>query len=107
MTTFLLIPLTLMLETYGGAPEHYARVRPEDDTARAIIRDGIESSPTVAALVDSLERSNVIVYVRTVPGLHRRGMLTLLAHTDLVTYLLVRLDPGLTRRDRIATLGHE
>ena len=109
MTPLFLLPFALLLGS-GGSPsgtERYSRLRPEDDASRVILRDGVQSSLTVARLVDELERSSVIVYVRAVPGLHRRGLMTLIAHTDVVTYLLVRIDPGLTRRDRIAILAHE
>jgi hypothetical protein len=106
MTPLSLLSFALLLIS-ASTPERYSRVRPEDDASRGIIRDGVRSSPTVARLVETLERSRVIVYVRAVPGLHRRGVMTLLAHTDVVTYLLVRIDPGLTRRDRIAMLAHE
>ena len=83
------------------------RVRPEDGCARALVADGEQASPTVAGLLTSLEASDVVVYLRCGAGLPHRGSLTFVAHGGPLTYVLVRVDVGQPRRERIATLAHE
>jgi hypothetical protein len=108
MTPMLLLALGLLQAPPAPAPDRtYPRVRPDDRCARTMIWDGIQSSPTVARLVASIEASDVVVYVRCGAGLRHKGLLTFVAHGGPLTYVLIRVEIGQLEIDRVATLAHE
>jgi hypothetical protein len=84
-------------------------VRPQTSDARDLLADATARSPLVHAMVDRLEHSDVVVYIR-----YRRfidsqvhgwiGMLSVIAGRR---YLVIELASGRVRFDEIATLGHE
>ncbi len=104
-----LLPHTAFAEpaaTRPGGP----RVRPHDSRIARFIADGLERSPTLRALVDRIEASNVIVYVGGNPLMksHLSGALVVRGHGRRLP-LRARDDQ---RRSQlpdlmIATLAHE
>jgi hypothetical protein len=109
MTPMLLLAVGLLQApgTSSSSDRTYPRVRPDDACARAIVSDGAQSSPTVARLLDTLEASDVVVYIRCGVGLRRKGLLTFVARGGPLTYVLVRVELGQTESARVATLAHE
>jgi hypothetical protein len=83
-------------------------VRGVGDTAADLLAHGARRSYTFARLLDSLERSDVIVYVEFVPdmrlSLAGRMMLAGSAHGQ--RYLRIQVGPG-SDEDMVATLAHE
>lgn len=107
MSPLILLPLTLLLDPPAPPPDRFSHLRAEDELAQAVIDDGLRASPTVRRLASALDASHVIVYVRSRPGLTHRASTAFIAHTDIVTYLLIRIDSHLIPPDRIAMLAHE
>ena len=85
------------------------RVRVTDARLFSILAEGMTRSRTFAALVTSLNRSDVIVYVETVMTLPKdtMGRLTMLPLAGEFRYLRVQIRQDLTRREAIALIGHE
>lgn len=84
-------------------------LRPETAEARDLVADATASSPLLRELVDRIEASDVIVYIRhtafrdsTLTG--RIGILSVAAGWR---YLVIELACGRLRFDQMATLGHE
>jgi hypothetical protein len=85
-----------------------ARVRAESAYLRALIHHAADESPTVRALVDRLNRSDVVVYVRPArlsPTLD--GRTGLLSVAGGVRYLVIELACPRSARVQSVTLGHE
>jgi hypothetical protein len=83
------------------------RVRSLDASIQATIDEGCRRSPTFAALVHDLERSNFVVYVEQVRTL-RDGMGGALLHGGAGSqYLRVLLKRGMSLNRRVAVLAHE
>ena len=74
-----------------------------------MIRDGVCMSPTLRALADRLDTSDLTVHVSVKPFADRRlvGGLRFLAATPTDRVLLIEIGFGLDRYARIAMLGHE
>ena len=82
------------------------RVRPADSKAAALLAAGVATSPTFKAIVESLDHSDLIVYVESRP-LKLPGQLQLLAATPACRHVRVSIrTPGLDN-ERIAWLAHE
>lgn len=90
-------------------PETDPRVRPYDARSATLLLEGIERSDTLRALVDRLERLDVIVYLEMQPTLRRKlaGTLTWLTATASRRYVRISLNPELMRDAVIAALAHE
>jgi hypothetical protein len=89
-----------------GAPPH---LRPETEEGRALLAELTNRSPSARALVDRLDRSDVVVYVRyrafMTPTLE--GRIGLVSSTKAFRYLAIELACNRTRRSQLATLSHE
>jgi hypothetical protein len=74
-----------------------------------VIREGVCGSPTLRALADRLDASDVTIHVSVKPFTDRRlaGGLRFLAATPTDRVLLIEIAFGLDRYARIAMLGHE
>lgn len=96
---------TVVPTLFGGAP----RVRASDGRTATILLDGLNRSETVRALVDELERSDVIVYLEIRWNLRRglAGSLTWVEATASSRYLRIALSSDLTGDLMVATLAHE
>jgi hypothetical protein len=83
-------------------------VRPVNDL-RSLVEEAAQRSPEVRALIDRLEATDVIVYIRgrnfADPELD--GRVALLAATKLQRYLVIELSCMKATLVQMATLGHE
>jgi hypothetical protein len=91
-----------------SAVEH-SHLRPQDDRLKQLLRQGVSRSPTLRALADRIETSNVIVYVAINPLMKSNlsGMLTWMTRAGDFRYLRASINPDLTPDQMIATIAHE
>ncbi len=89
----------------GAAPH----VRPETDDALAMLRELTTHSPTAWHLVESIEQSNIIVYIR-----HRvftattlNGRIGLLRSEQTTSFLILELAAGRPTVEQLVALAHE
>jgi len=76
--------------------------------AESLLREAERRSPTVRALVASLERSDVIAYIQVSPSLpNRTGCLTFLVATESARLVRISIDLRNRVDDQIKHLGHE
>lgn len=89
------------------APERH--VRGLSPSVTSLLEAGARRSYTFARLLDSVERSDVIVYVQAAPDLplSLAGRLMLAGSAHGRRYLRIQIAPGGTQEDMIATIGHE
>jgi hypothetical protein len=94
-----------------AAPQATTRVRPlrrDDRRVAALLQDAPLRSPTVAGLLASIERSDVLVSVELREPLpNRSGQLTMVSASHGYRYLLVSLDSRNRGDEWIGWLGHE
>jgi hypothetical protein len=88
----------------------YSRVRSDDHYVMALIRKGYEGSAAFRELVDTIQRSNVIVFVQ--PGFCAKGRirscLVAVAGSEHDRHIRIRLDPQHTiENGLIAAAAHE
>lgn len=85
------------------------RIRPLDARATAAIETGVRRSATFRALVDELERSDVVVYVYTTPFLaeHVSGGLSFVGVSATMRFMKIALDLDLTPEQTVYILAHE
>ncbi|HSC27374.1 MAG TPA: hypothetical protein VLD67_08875 [Vicinamibacterales bacterium] len=85
------------------------RVRTTDASVRKVLAAGLERSPTFAALMTALDRTDVIVYIeinRKLPTVIAGRLLIVPAATPQ-RYLRIEIAPGGSLLDLVATVGHE
>ena len=84
-------------------------LRPESADARELLRDASAHSSTVRALVDRLERSDVVVYIRFTrfADTALEGRASFLARAGGVRYVVIELACARMRTPRMAILAHE
>ena len=101
--------LILLAFAPGIAAADMVRVRAADGRTASILRDGVARSETVRALVNEIERSDLIVYLEIQWNLSRglAGNLAWVAATKAARYVRVSLNPELTTDAMVATLAHE
>ena len=104
--------LTLMLlvpDPEARAPKAASDLRSIDATAARLITEGIDRSPTFAALVDRLERSDVIAYVETESCRDKpwAGRLRFVTAAGGRRFLRIGVCAELRRTIQIAMLAHE
>lgn len=106
------ICLCAFIAITAAAPAHaesILRIRPLTSRLADLLAHGYRTSPTLASIVDALERSDVIVHIEE--GI-LRDMLTI-GETRLVVraggqrYLRITLDPRIRNHAAIALLAHE
>src|SRR5437773_5391709 len=85
------------------------RVRAESADIAALLDEGASRSATVRSLIEEIEQSNVIVYVRTrlFPSQVLDGRIGFLGTTPTTRFLAIELACIRTRDHQIATLAHE
>jgi hypothetical protein len=85
------------------------RLRPEGSFERRVIAEGLCGSATFRTLVDTIQRSDVIVYVsmKWLGDRRLRGRLDFLTATATDRVLRAVFSFPLDRETRIAVLGHE
>ncbi len=91
-----------------GTP-HVPRVRPLDARAVEANETGILRSPTFSALVEELERSDVVVYVYTTPYLSENvsGGLSFVGVSSTMRFVKIALDLDLCPDQAVYILAHE
>ena len=84
-------------------------VRADSDDVRTLIDEGVRRSPTIRALVDRLDQSDVVAYVRirSLSGVRLDGRLVFLTAGGGRRYVVVELSCERPRDVQLATLGHE
>jgi len=83
-----------------------SRLRAADGTAAALLQAGVARSATVRAIVETIQQSDLIVYVETRP-IRLPGQLQLLTATPGCRHIRISVrKPGLDT-EQIAWLGHE
>ena len=89
-----------------SSPPH---VRPENPELAALVHDAAERSPVIRGMLDQLEQSDVVVYLRfrTFASTGLDGHLVFLTAAAGKRYLLIELACVRVDSVRIATLGHE
>ena len=114
-----LVPLVLsaMLAAPAAAPltesavlESPTRhIRAMDSTMRTLLKRGFRRSPTFAALIQRLQRSDVIVYVEEVPRLPGafEGRLIMMPTAHGQRYVRIQIARRGAPEDWLAVLGHE
>jgi hypothetical protein len=88
----------------------YTRVRSDDRYLIELIRQGYDRSATFRRLVDTLQHSNVIVFVQpgSCVGGRVRSCLVAVAGSDHDRHIRIRLDPQHTiKNGLIAAIAHE
>ena len=85
------------------------RIRPLDARATMAIKTGVRKSPTFRALVEELERADVVVYVYTTPYLSERvsGGLSFVGVSATFRFVKIALDLDLTPDQTVYILAHE
>jgi hypothetical protein len=92
----------------AGLGEPDGRVRTVDKMSRRVLDEGLARSATLRRLVAELERTDLIVYVRTAAFYSiERASTVLTAVTDEARYLRVSLHSKHSREALIALLAHE
>ena len=109
MLTRSLLALLLVSLAATGADASLPRLRPLTATARTLIARGLAESPTFRALVDRLNRSDVVVYVAEdhFQSKALSGELSFLTRAGGYRYVRVRLQWRSYDIQQIATLAHE
>ena len=102
----------LLWATQGAAqslPAAAPRLRPLDARATDAIKTGLSRSLTFRALVDELERSDLVVYVYTTPYLSQyvSGGLSFVGVSASMRFLKIALDLDLTPDQTVYVLAHE
>jgi hypothetical protein len=89
--------------------EDIRQIRTSDRWLRSVLGDGLRASPTFRALVDRIERSDIIVYLKCDPdppsGIE--GRLSFVSAAAGYRYLLVRLRRRASNDQQLAIMAHE
>ena len=95
--------------TYALLDSPYRHVRTTDKYLQALLRLGLQRSPTFASLIAQLNDTDVIVYLEPVQTLPTSlsGRLLLLPHDSSQRYLRIQVLASLGRTELIALIGHE
>src|SRR5262245_44037767 len=101
---------TANMETGRESQMLYTHVRPIEPYLAALVLEGYERSSTFRQLVDSIQQSNVTVWVR--PGIcaggRIRSCLVSVSGSERARYVWITIDPNHTIEHRlIAAVAHE
>jgi hypothetical protein len=96
-----------LLVSPAWAEESMPHVRGTSGHARWLIEMALTYSATVSALASTLARSDVVVYVRTVPLASGTAKTVLLNGHGPVRYLLIAIDSHHAPDVLVEMLGHE
>jgi hypothetical protein len=85
------------------------RLRPTDRRAASLLRNGLERSGRLRALVDTIDSAHVIVYLGMDPRMDAglAGRLTFVGNAGKYRYLRASIHSGLGGEVMIASLAHE
>ena len=107
--TFCVCGFLIICTSYAHAGLILPRVRPVDRRMHALVSRGYAESGTIAALVDALQRSDIIVHIEA----HALPSDRILGATQFVTaaggqrYLRIWIDPRIPDEATISMIGHE
>lgn len=110
MTVHVLLTLMLLIPDADlRMPKTDPKLRAIDGAAARLIAEGVERSHTLAALVDRLERSDVIAYVETESCRNKpwAGRLRFVTAAGGRRFLRIGVCAELRRTVQIAMLAHE
>jgi hypothetical protein len=85
----------------------YPHVRIEDTHLRDCVERAADGSPTLRRLIDRLQQSDVVAYVRYDQGLHGRGHLAFVSSAAGVRYVMIRVAFIGAAEPQAALVGHE
>jgi hypothetical protein len=93
----------------GGQTQPFARIRPTGSHAAVTLQRGLRCCPTVRALVEQLERSDLIVYVTCArrPAGRSAASLQFMHATTEFRFVQIVIDIELALPQRLTLLGHE
>jgi hypothetical protein len=105
----ILVTIVFLRSATAGDVEPIPHLRLLDRHLTELLHSGMRSSPSFRALVERLDASDVVVYVRCSRRLRAglNGQLTFVGSSAGLRYVMVALDPEAPLERRIATLGHE
>ena len=108
-----LLALTLVVASTVLAQIALAESKPDiihlrtiDSRMRALVREGIRSSASFRALVDRINRSDVVVYIQC-DGYTSPSRMTFMTSAGGLRYVLVRVQRMLLRDQQLAIMAHE
>jgi hypothetical protein len=97
------------MPVHVDAPGLFTRVRSTQRPMIALLREGYDRSPTFRELVDTLQQSNIIVFVQ--PAVCARGRirscLTSVNGSGLERHIRISVDTRTSHNSLIATMAHE
>lgn len=104
----LAVILALVVTTASPAAA-FERLRTTDRRLQALIEEGMRTSPTLHALVQRLEQSDVVVYLQCDTAWSPRvaGRLTFVSSAGGLRYVVVRIAHFRSVAAQIAILAHE
>lgn len=107
--TAVLTLVTLAGASASASAPRVPHIRIRDRGVERLLQQAIERSPMLRQLVRTLDASDVIVYVELQPRMPDSlpAGLVLSGAGGGMRYLRISLNPGNTRREMIAMLGHE
>jgi hypothetical protein len=93
----------------AAAPSPLRHVRSTQPRIESLLQLGVRRSATFARLRDTLESTDLIVYVQAVPDMRHglNGRLTFINSTPTKRYLRIDVRCTLTQHDLLATIAHE
>ncbi len=104
-----MVAMMMLAAVLSAQDPSATHVRTTESKIAALIKTGVEGSATFRGLVETLNRSDVIVYVG--PKLDRRGLGGYLAHSVVVRggyrYLQIAIDPQGAPGRVVSLLAHE
>jgi hypothetical protein len=110
-----MLPLTIVTPLFvtplladGPAPPAPSHIRPLSADARDLVASGVDRSESIRTLVDHLEASDLVVYIRLRWFMtDRNGQLIFVSSAGSLRYVIIEIACGRIVPDQLATLGHE
>jgi hypothetical protein len=101
--------LTIAAPAVSPLTSPQCQVRSIESSVSAALADGWRRSPTFAALIAAIDRSDVIVYVESVHTLPATiaGRMMLTTHSNGFRYLRIQVSKRLALDELISIIGHE
>lgn len=108
--SMLLVVLVAVPAAASSSPssDAFPRLRCLDERAKTVLDNSVRRSLTVRELMQRIEHSDLIVFLRVgvLPG-EMAGATNLMTATVHTRYVIVTLDPRCPPTDLVARLGHE
>jgi hypothetical protein len=102
-----LLSLLLVAPAAFAGPEE-ARIRCLDRESIQLLQEVREQSPTVRRMLERLEASDLITYIRIGPSFGRlRATTRILGHVSEARFVLITITSMAPRVDQVLLLGHE